>query len=722
MIRSTASNESATLSRELSEFLIELSIALHKHAIYPEGHPLLASSEAGLTLRLSALLEERGTLSLGVARQQLVIEGVATDPANPLLRELAQRLHRHHLGAVKFARGVADAELADLLRTLTADAARAETPLGLGPPEALRRWTHIRLFSLTFEHLELLEEEDERDESELRDGHRFRAAQLWVGLARAALAAEGTGDANGHTPASADPTMVARAIEEHSREQAYDQVIVGYLLQIAGELQQGGGAETAALRRRVSRMVSSLRPETLRQLLQMGGDAAQRQRFVLEAAQGMAVDAVVELVRAAAETSGQSISHSLIRLFNKLAANAEHGAVSQRLGSEHALRENVRRLVEGWALPDPNPGAYRKVLEGMSRHTTAPMQVAVEFDTEPERLLEISLELGAVSASTRGAVDLLVNAGRTGDVLALLNAPAGDASAKERLWAHLATEKTLRTLLDAPQLDVSVIERVVARMGMTAADLLLDGIERAEERTARWKLLDLLAMMGAEIGVRATARLQGAPWYVQRNLLVLLSRLPELPEGFSPVVLAENSDARVRREAIKLQLRTPSMRERALLSGLADPDPRVVHLALGAASEDCPLPAAPALLSALRGKRLDDEMRVFALRALSQLRLPNVLEELIRHVEGRRGFLGIGARSLATKSPAMLAALAGLAAHWGSNARAKGILALARASADAEICAAASPGPTLKARSIATPVATPAAPPIPGPPTAPTKR
>lgn len=689
MIRTTASTESATLSRELSEFLIEFSIALHKHAIYPEGHPLLASSEAGLTLRLSALLEERGTLSLGVARQQLVIEGVATDPNNPLLRELAQRLHRHHLGAVKFSRGVSDAELADLLRTLAAEGTRVETPLGLGPPEALRKWEHIRLFSLTFEHLELLEEDrPERDEADLRDGSRFRAAQLWVGLARAALAAEGT-DQGTHTPASADPAMVAKAIDEHSREQAYDQVIVGYLLQIAGELQQGGGAEHAALRRRVSRMVSSLRPETLRQLLQMGGDAAQRQRFVLEAAQGMAVEAVVELVRAAAESSGQSISHSLIRLFNKLAVHAGHGPPATRLGAEHALRENVRRLIEGWALPDPNPGAYRTVLEGMSRHNTAPLQVGVVFDIEPERMIEIGLELGASTDSARRAAELLVNAGRTNEVLALLDDPGGDAATKEHLWTHLATPEMLRAQLDAPQLDMSVIERIVQRMGVGAADPLLDAIEKAEERTARWQLLDLLAQLGPDVGTRAIERLDGAPWYVQRNLLVLLGRLPGLPAGFSPEVLAANADPRVRREAIKLQLRTPGMRERALMAGLADPDPRIAHLALGAASEDCPLPAAPLLMATLNGKGLDDEMRVLALRALSRLRLPNVLEELIRHVEGRRGFLGLGGRSLAAKSPVMLAALAGLAANWSTNPRARAILVHAARSGDPEIRAAA---------------------------------
>ena len=701
MTPTAASQDSATLNRDLAEFLIEFSIALHKHAIYPEGHPLLASSEAGLAVRLAALLEERGTLSLGVARQQLVIEGVATDPSNSLLRDLAQRLHRHHLGAVKFARGVLDTELADLLRTLAIEGARVEVPLGLGPPEALRRWEHIRLFALTFEHLELLEEDDEekeREEADLRDGHRFRAAQLWVGLARAALASEHTGDDSAPTPVSADPAAVARAIDEHQREQAYDQVIVGYLLQIASEVQHGGGAETAALKRRVSRLVSSLSPATLRQLLHMGGDTGQRRRFILEAVQGMAVDAVVELVRAAADTSGQTISHSLVRMLNKLAIHAESGPMTLRVGAEHALRDNVKRLIEGWNLGDPNPDAYRFALDAMSQHSTAPFKLSGDGEIEPERIIEMSLELGVMGPPTERALDMLAAAGRLGEIVAMLDAGAGDEKIRTALWAKISTPSILKALLDAPQPDLPLLERLVQTIGADAADLLLDAIENAEERSARWRLLDLLARLGPLIAESAVKRLDGAPWQVQRNLLVLLGRLPSIPPGFSPAKFVTHAEPRVRREAFKIQLRTPNLREAAIMSGLADADPRMVQLVLAAAADDCPLPAAPALMALLRGKTLDVEMRVLAIRALSQLRLPNVLEELLRHVEARRGLLRLGGDRLAPKSPTMLAALAGLAVHWSTHKRAAGVLSLARASTDSDVRGAVKPHTPIPAK------------------------
>src|SRR5437588_347358 len=299
-------SERATLSRDLADFLIELSIALHKHAMYPEGHPSLAPAAACVTRVAGLLLEDRAPLSLGVARQQLVIEGVATDPKHPVLAERAARLHRHHLGAVTFRRGVEAGEMARVLKTLAVDAERSGQPLGLGPPERLRAWACVQLHPLTYERLELV------DDGAPASERGARGAQLWVGLARAALAAQAGDD----RPTPTEPAVIARAIDDHPRTDAaaYDQVIVGYLLQIADELKTAGSAEGVALRRRTSRLIGALKPETLRRLVEMGGDFVQRRNFVYDATDGMAVDAVLDIVRAAADSSHQTITRSPPRI------------------------------------------------------------------------------------------------------------------------------------------------------------------------------------------------------------------------------------------------------------------------------------------------------------------------------------------------------------------------------------------------------------------------
>ncbi|MGB8860681.1 MAG: hypothetical protein WCC60_15590, partial [Ilumatobacteraceae bacterium] len=255
MGRPSTSVESATLSRDLADFLIELSIGLHKNAIYPPGHPLLEHTSSEIKRRLDILMKEREALSLGVARHQLIIEGVATDDKNPVLRELAVRLHKHHLGAVKFTHGVSEDELIDMLSTVSVDAGRSARPLGLEGPEVLAQWAHIRLFPMTFAQLQLIEESTDATEGASDDQIRAstsgsRSAQLWIGLARAALVNQSGVVVDEDDAASSDPKMVAAAIEETKRDSAYDQVVVGYLLQIAEELKVKGGRDAAALTKR----------------------------------------------------------------------------------------------------------------------------------------------------------------------------------------------------------------------------------------------------------------------------------------------------------------------------------------------------------------------------------------------------------------------------------------------------------------------------------------
>jgi len=150
----------ATLSRELADFLVELSITLNKHAIYPTGHPLLDIAVDGVANRIGSLfVGDRASLSIGVARRQLIIEGVATDPLNPVLKELAQRLHNHHVGAVKFVRGLTREELGSVLAALAVDPTRSTTPIGHDTERVDALWEHVRFFPLTYDRLQLIEME-----------------------------------------------------------------------------------------------------------------------------------------------------------------------------------------------------------------------------------------------------------------------------------------------------------------------------------------------------------------------------------------------------------------------------------------------------------------------------------------------------------------------------------------------------------------------------------
>ncbi|OLD93198.1 MAG: hypothetical protein AUG79_12225 [Gemmatimonadetes bacterium 13_1_20CM_4_69_16] len=682
------SGERATLSRDLADFLIELSIALHKHAMYPEGHPSLAPAAAAVTRRAGLLLEERSSVSLGVARHQLVIEGVATDPKHPVLRELASRLHRHHLGAVTFRRGLAESEVADVLKAVAVDAERTGQPMGLGDSDKLRAWSHVQLHPLTYERLELV--------GEGAPAEGARAAQLWVGLARAALATEASDERSPPT----EPAVIAQAIDARPRggggAEAYDQVIVGYLLQIAQELKSAGGAEAVALRRRISRLIRSLRPETLRRLVEMGGDFAQRRQFVADAAAGMAADAVLEILKAAAETSQQAISHSLVRLLSKLAAHAESGSDEIRPQAEAALREQVQRLLQGWTLADPNPGVYGAALQRMARAAPTGPAAPGESPAEPERVVAMALEVETVGPRAVAAVEHIVEAGRLGALLEALQQVPDERGAARAVWERVATSDVVRRLVRADPPDFTVLDRLIPHVGYAAAEPLLDALAVAQSRGARRGLLAQLVRLGAGIGPLVVRRLEDDRWYVIRNLLALLEDLAVLPEGFSPARFALHADARVRRQAVKLQLKLPDERDVALVTALKDQDPRTVRLALGliVALHSCPAAAVSLLVSRASDRVIAADLRVLAIRALGATTAPAALEALLRLTTAGRTLFG--KERLPPKSPELLVALAALVTGWAHDPRTRAVLARAAQSTDREIrAAAARPVPPL---------------------------
>ena len=683
MSRLATVGESAALSRELSDFLIEFSIGLHKNAIYPAGHPLRESAADLITRRLVALLKERTTLSLGVARHQLIIEGVATEDTNPVLRDLALRLHRHHLGAVKFSQGVTADEIADTLATVAVEAGRRARPLGLEGDDVLAQWPHVRLYPLTFEQLQLLEEEEtEEDKAEMR-GSRSRAAQLWIGLARAALASE-LDDETLDQADSADPVVVAKAIDDHKRDAAYDQVVVGYLLQIAEELKSKGGKEAAALQKRISRLVSTLQPDTLHNLMEMGGDVVQRRKFVLDATQGMAVEAVVDLVQAAAETSDQTISHSLIRMLSKLAVHADDGAPLARPAADTALRDQVHKLVSGWNLEDPNPENYRRALERMSQLAPS-FRGEDSFPAEPERLIAMGFEIERLGEPVWRSVDQMTARPDLNPLFDLLDA-APEGWMKEAVWRHVATPERLEEQLAMKPVNAQAVTRLVSRLKVAAAEPLIAALANASDSESM-PVIDALASIGPEVGPIIMARLSVSRWPLLRMLLSAIGKFEQAPEGFDARDYARHPDAGVRREAVRMLIRQPAFKDQAVTTALADPDERNVRLALGAVMHGCTAGQAAVLMARAGDEALSPDLRALGIRALAGHRSMETLNWLLARVAGKQVLMF--RRTLASKSPEMLAALAGLAAHWSTEPAAKEVLSQASKSSDPEIVDAA---------------------------------
>jgi hypothetical protein len=670
--------------------------------MYPGGHPTLAAAEQRLIQRITPLLANVEAVAVGVARDQLVIDGNATDPRNPHLNGLAERLHGHRLAGFRFADGLTLDELTAFLARL----ARDPEELGREPlSEAARvvaNWRHITLYRQSYERLELVDEEDGEEESGPRSVPR--GAQLWLALAQAAMVVdqggghgggsgggEGPGRGAGSGPGNdidTDPAEVAKAINARATDTGYEQAVVGYLIQIAQQLRTTDTTDTSQLRSRVSRLVSDLSPQAVHRLLEMGGNMAQRRTFLNDASAGMATDAVLTLTVAAAEVSQKSISKTLLRLLVKLANHAKRGGVSARTAADAAFREHVRDMIDNWTAPNPAGPEYERVLDRLTAPLAEPGRpLATSQVCEPERTIEICLELRNAGVPLWDAVNGMIARGDIEQLLDMLDRAPSDNPLPGVIRGRISTPENFRRVLELSNADPQRVEAFAKRVGVAGTDVLLDVLAASQSRAARRKLLALVTHLGDGIGPTIVARLAGAPWFIQRNLLILLGNIDVWPEGFTPVPYGSHADARVRREAIRMMLKRPATRIAALTLALGDSDPQIFRLGIDASQRDCPPGVVPRLAQRVAAGTLPGELQVLAIRALGATRAPAALPCLLSLAITKSRWLQ--RERLAPKSAAVLATLSTLATYWPTASQVAPMLARAVASPDPEIRAAA---------------------------------
>lgn len=664
----------STLARDLADFLVEFSIVLHKRSIYPAGHPYLQSSADRFADRLATLLEPRESVTLGVARDRLVIESATTDPANALLRDLSHRLHRHQIAAITFSRGAAAGEIEELLAALGADPERGDGPVGRRLDIAAG-WRHVLLRGAGYARLTLQDGAGSR-------GVEQPGRDFWLALAQSELTGPGAAVPPAEPGPRAEPLIVAAA-DRGSADAAYHAVVLDYLSNVAEERsgRAGVGAGEERLRQRVSELLERLDPGTLQRLLETDADHLKRGHANLGASQAVAVDAVVSVLEAAAAASHHTISHNLLRLLHKLALQAKEGDERQRAEAGSALRRNVAKLIGQWDLEDPNPGAYTAILEGMVRVIPELGPYEGETRCDPEVIVRMAVEVDSAGPAAVAAAEALSTSRRLRRLAELLDAAPAGAEVLG-IWPQVATDARLRAELGAAEPDHRDIAILVSHLGAAATGPLLDALEQATARSARAAILKHLLALGPVSAAAAAGRMDGAPWYMQRNLLLLVGQWSDWPEGFSPLPWARHPDVRVRREAIKLLLGSVPHRTEGILIALADADAGIVTLALGAAADSCPPEALPLVERLALDAGRESATRVHAVRVLARAQAPESVGTLVALATVRRRWFH---NPLAPRSPELLAAVAALARHWSDEPRAAPILEHARRHPDAEI-------------------------------------
>ncbi len=624
---------------EVQAFLVELARAVQRLGIYPSGHPVVRDAAATTVERLETCLSGRKNLTIHIEPNHLEVDEVATDPEHILFRGLASRCYRHLLFGLTFHLGVSPDELSELLSALTVVPGPTAHALGDSRNDQLERWPHIRVERIAFESLALAQEIQEEPEDS------------W------------TGEAAAH-----------EALQQ--LEKRVSEVELPRLTEL---LQRGGSADSTDLFEGISRLVVGMEPGTLRQLVNSLPESYRQ-----SATEGAVEEAILKIIEAGENGQKSGASEALMQLLVKLAVLTDPDEkVVDDPGSDEELAAILQRMGMGWDIDNPTPDDYEQTLH--AAHELAG-DMAIEFDwsedPDPERIVQISLELDEVAPPTLKATASLIENGSAGGLMGLLDdAPEAPASI-EALWRRVDRKETVGHLLRHRPVDYPSLDRMIGRIWVDSAGPMLDSLLESESRLERLTLLERLGQIGPEIGPLVMERLETTRWYQLRNLLSLLGCCGELPTDFSPEPYLTHTDSRVRREGFFVALKHGRNRRPIILRALDDPDPLVMEQGLTAAAQRCPPEAVPILIAMLKDEHLSVRLRILTIRALTATRTSEVLEALCSLIWVRKFLFWY---DLAPKSAVMLESLAAITRVWRDHPRARPVLERAQVSPDPQI-------------------------------------
>jgi hypothetical protein len=299
-------------------------------------------------------------------------------------------------------------------------------------------------------------------------------------------------------------------------------------------------------------------------------------------------------------------------------------------------------------------------------------------------MVQMALEVDSHGEPVVRAIRELIEQRELGWLISTLKG-ARRSSTESKAWEQIATPEQLAAALRAEPMETEVVNALLPHLAAAAAaPVLLDALTDVTSAHARRFLLDHIVPLGFEVGPPAVERLADPRWFVKRNMLRILGDLEVLPPNLKAGDYLQDQDPRVRREALRIVLRDPGLRERAVCRALGDPDERMVWAALTAAIRSFPPAALPLVASrALAGT--SPAQRVMAIRALAASGIKSAVDTLLKLTTPRKTLFGT---RLPPKSTEYLAALTGLRA-FAEDPRASDILQRASRSRDPEIVRAA---------------------------------
>ncbi len=636
----------------LSDAVIELNISRRSVGLYPSEHPITKKSIESAYSLLKKLFEIRSSITLGVAKDVLMVDEYTLDRKNPVFIEFATALHSKGIAAITFYSGLEGNEVL-ALHELIAD---KDLPVGqaLIELDKSKKLRHVRLEPLEVSKIKFVEG--------VQKGKRGSEQALWedyvYGVVEGTLADE---DAEGIV-FKIPPEDVASFLSNRPSEtkEGYDRVITTYL---SKKGRKGLNKESM---NRFMTLVENLSPQIKEQFLSRAvAHPAFNQEETQELLGELTPEDVERIMKIFEKQSVLPESlRNLIERFSRVnrAKDVKGGLYG---GGSHIddieLSEEMMKLFEEDKFEDFVDKQYQKDLEKMLEAKEvkySPLTEKIKKTMNPEVMdsafSAVILELTGFDRIKREdylklltrlseLTDTFLETGRFEDVLNIRNAIYSqtltgnfrdEASSMVEYFFH--SEQFVSRLLEVFNIwgreQREHAFKLVRMLKLKLVNPMLDALSEEERPSQRKFYLSMLSQLGRDVLLEAVKRLGDERWYVIRNMIYLIREIKgkDYISKIRPLIRHKNEKVCI--EALKtlVHFNTPDAFSNLKLF-LTGKNPKIKEEAIKLSGSYRMQEAVPCLINILEKQSiLGEELhyKTLAVKALGKIGDPSALNVL----------------------------------------------------------------------------------------------
>ncbi len=376
--QSSAERELPLDTKLLSEAIIELNISRKNVGIYPPGHIQITRSIDRACEILRRLFEIRQEMTLGVAKDTLLVGQDYLDQKNLVFRDFALSLHQQGIAAVTFISGLDKDEMVRFHRVLTTKPDDIRALGGIEKVISNLSIPHIRILPIDYGSFHLTEEQEIfRPRARGEGGEHAGAiggagdeasAGMWQDfvshLTEGKLAGpEGQGvslkDAGQIDPVELARLLNERKLDANSAIESYDHIITTHI-RGAAEKKQLTHEQSQTLTN-LNILLKDLHPELRKQFLSIAVQriASSAPSTAEEIIGGFTDDLVIEMI-GQANSEGREISPTLAGLVGKLSKAHSQAQSEMPAGQES---EEMKKAKDGSHGPIILPEHMQKLFD-----------------------------------------------------------------------------------------------------------------------------------------------------------------------------------------------------------------------------------------------------------------------------------------------------------------------------------------------------------------------